>query len=240
MEVPSSIRINLLGQRFERLKVQEFLYMDKFHRAMWKCICDCGKETIVATRSLISNHTNSCGCYKKDRVRQATLKDLTGKRFGKLLILGYSHSDNEKTIWRAICDCGNEKLIRSDSLTKSRKSTQSCGCLQRESASNKRGILNNLWRGGGNGSKYPTEWTHHLREKIRNRDNRKCQYQDCSHTDVVGRKLHVHHIDGDKGNCSEYNLISLCSKHHISIEKTNPENWQDYFYKITGDYEYTR
>ncbi len=29
---------------------------------MWKCICDCGKETIVNRYSLVTGHTVSCGC----------------------------------------------------------------------------------------------------------------------------------------------------------------------------------
>lgn len=28
----------------------------------WRCICDCGKETIVSTSSLLSSETRSCGC----------------------------------------------------------------------------------------------------------------------------------------------------------------------------------
>lgn len=30
----------------------------------WRCLCDCGKETVSLPRSVISGETKSCGCYK--------------------------------------------------------------------------------------------------------------------------------------------------------------------------------
>jgi len=58
--------------------------------------------------------------------------DLTGKRFGKLVVLNleYTKKDkNDKNVfyWRCICDCGNEKVLLRSSLTNNL--TKSCGCL---------------------------------------------------------------------------------------------------------------
>lgn len=39
---------------------------DKSYRKIyWKCLCDCGKETILSTSQIISNKTKSCGCLRK-------------------------------------------------------------------------------------------------------------------------------------------------------------------------------
>lgn len=60
-------------------------------------------------------------------------KDLTGKRFGRLLIeydTGKKNSYN-RILWHCKCDCGNELDISSASLNRA-KPTQSCGCLQKE------------------------------------------------------------------------------------------------------------
>lgn len=60
-------------------------------------------------------------------------KDLTGKRFGRLLVeydTGKKNSYN-RILWHCKCDCGNELDISSASLNRS-KPTQSCGCLQKE------------------------------------------------------------------------------------------------------------
>lgn len=60
-------------------------------------------------------------------------KDLTGKRFGRLLVeydTGKKNNYN-RILWHCKCDCGNELDISSASLNRA-KPTQSCGCLQRE------------------------------------------------------------------------------------------------------------
>lgn len=55
-------------------------------------------------------------------------QDLTGERFGKLLVLRRADSRNGKTRWLCRCDCGNEKEVAAQAL-KSGK-TKSCGCLR--------------------------------------------------------------------------------------------------------------
>lgn len=99
-----------------------------------------------------------------------------------------------------------------------------------------RGDKHIFWRGGK--KEYPKEWTKRLREEIRNRDNRTCQFPDCSYSDAQnGKSLHVHHINGIKSNCTHRNLISLCHKHHNFVERNRSRDWEDYFYSITKDYE---
>ena len=60
----------------------------------------------------------------------SNVKDLTGSRVGKLLLLERKR-ENNKTFYYCKCDCGNEKWIRADNLTKSNP-TLSCGCLSKE------------------------------------------------------------------------------------------------------------
>ncbi len=56
---------DLTGRKFGKLQVIERDWSkDKFRRAMWKCRCDCGSIISQPTRSLLSGHTKSCGCYK--------------------------------------------------------------------------------------------------------------------------------------------------------------------------------
>ena len=94
-------------------------------------------------------------------------------------------------------------------------------------------------KGGEHLKPYPKEWNTRLKESIRNRDERTCQFPNCEYTDVNrNAKLHVHHINGIKTNCEPYNLISLCEKHHVYVEWNDPDDWQEYFYSVTADYEY--
>ena len=59
--------------------------------------------------------------------------DLTGKRFGRLLVIEKmsEHDKNGRLRWRCKCDCENEITIVTHGLT---KGTSSCGCLQKEVA----------------------------------------------------------------------------------------------------------
>lgn len=60
-------------------------------------------------------------------------QDLTGKRFGKLSVIGFSHKTKEETgkirlFWRCLCDCGNPSVSRGDQMKAGR--ALSCGCSQ--------------------------------------------------------------------------------------------------------------
>lgn len=61
-----------------------------------------------------------------------TLIDLTGRKIGRLTVLKRVGSDkNKKTLWLCRCECGNEKVICSNTLLRKNK-TLSCGCLAKE------------------------------------------------------------------------------------------------------------
>lgn len=58
------------------------------------------------------------------------MKDISGKRFGRLLAMEYDHSANHKRFWRCACDCGKVTVIRQDQITTGK--TRSCGCYLKE------------------------------------------------------------------------------------------------------------
>lgn len=61
-------------------------------------------------------------------------KDLTGRRFGRLLVKYYlGRQGHRNSIWMAVCDCGDQRIVRTGHLLNG--STQSCGCLNDELAS---------------------------------------------------------------------------------------------------------
>lgn len=55
------------------------------------------------------------------------LVDLTGQRFGRLLVIEKASYSSRVTYWRCKCDCGREKVIRRDHLIDG--TTVSCGCF---------------------------------------------------------------------------------------------------------------
>ena len=62
------------------------------------------------------------------------LQDLTGMRFGRLLVQKlYGRDAQQKPMWSCVCDCGAEKPIRAANLR--RGHIISCGCFLREQSS---------------------------------------------------------------------------------------------------------
>lgn len=90
------------------------------------CRCDCGNEVEVRQSNLSSGRTRSCGCLR--------VVDLTGQRFGRLLVTALAgkkvYPKSTVLIYRCRCDCGNETEVFASSLRS--KMTKSCGCLNRE------------------------------------------------------------------------------------------------------------
>jgi 5-methylcytosine-specific restriction endonuclease McrA len=57
----------------------------------------------------------------------ATVKDLSGQRFHKLVVLRLTEKVHGRTAWQCQCDCGNIATVSSNALK--RGNTKSCGCL---------------------------------------------------------------------------------------------------------------
>jgi len=95
-----------------------------------------------------------------------------------------------------------------------------CGCAQPVNFNYDKGHWNKfisghnleLYRSANSKCFYPDEWTPKLRARIRERDKHTCRF--CGIEDIDTRFLHVHHIDEDKFNCSEDNLITICNSCH--------------------------
>lgn len=92
-------------------------------------------------------------------------------------------------------------------------------------AENHRGKNASNWQGGKSYLNYPKVWNNHLKREIRKRDNYACRKCGIKEGELK-EKLHVHHIDYNKNNCSNNNLISLCRKCHM---KTNVSSFNRYY-----------
>lgn len=162
--------------------------------------------------------------------------DLTERNFGDWKVLKRDGWGRYKGItWLCECSCGYRGTVDGNSLRRG-VSKRCVNC--RNKINSKRGEDSNFYRhGNGYQYLYPSKWGHSLKESIRNRDDRKCKFPGCTYDDTKrSERLCVHHINGIKENCEDYNLISLCRKHHRIVEN-NPDEWQDYFYLYTQDFE---
>jgi len=120
--------MDLAGGRYGCLTVIKEVDQIKTKRR-WLCKCDCGNEVIALMDSLRSGNTQSCGCYKSEKISETNLNDLSGKRFGKLVVIERfeSRSDLRTSYWLCQCACGNQVAVSSSNLKGG--ITRSCGCL---------------------------------------------------------------------------------------------------------------
>ena len=58
--------------------------------------------------------------------------DISGQRYGRLVAIEQIGARNYMTVWRCLCDCGNEANVALDKLRSGH--TKSCGCLRAEKA----------------------------------------------------------------------------------------------------------
>lgn len=58
--------IDLKGQNFGRLTVQERGGKNKHGHCLWGCVCSCGNYVVVQGEHLRSGHTRSCGCLARE------------------------------------------------------------------------------------------------------------------------------------------------------------------------------
>ena len=118
--------IDLTGKKFNKLLVLERAE-NIGKKVAWRCLCDCGNETIVEGYSLKSGQTKSCGCLKG--------KNLIGQKFNRLTVIEKTsqRTKDRNIIWKCLCDCGKECFIDSSALISN--NTKSCGCLNTETRS---------------------------------------------------------------------------------------------------------
>ena len=123
-------KIDLSGQRFDRLFVESY-HGEGNHSSLWDCLCDCGQHIVVSMSNLKSGHTRSCGCLSRELSKARMVDDLTGRKFGRWTVLGWSKKDyRNQNIWLCKCECGNERELSTGVLQSGM--SKSCGCLKSE------------------------------------------------------------------------------------------------------------
>ncbi|RXZ77222.1 hypothetical protein EBB07_33665 [Paenibacillaceae bacterium] len=127
----SSNRIKMIGDRYGRLTV--ILELERRNNFRYfLCKCDCGEEHTVKMGALRNGSIKSCGCLRDERAKTLRAPDLTNTRFDRLVAIEtVGRAKGNKTfLWRCICDCKNEVIVRGDFLKG--KGVKSCGCLKKE------------------------------------------------------------------------------------------------------------
>lgn len=155
------------------------------------CQCSCGKIVEKGRADVRHGNTKSCGCLKKKLAQERYTKDLTGQRFGKLvvkeIVRDYEKAKQDGAYWLCICDCGNEKVLHRSHL---RQGISSCGCKKQEARRNEVPTL--VGKQFGN-------WTV-LQDFVSNEDNRCVAQCSCGQVSYLDR---YNLTSGGTGGCNK-------------------------------------
>lgn len=194
-------------------------------------------------RKISSSNTHGFRCPKCSHIDAGNKNsiDLTGMEFGKLKVIKYGYSKNNRRYWLCQCSCGSEpKYISVGHLISG--SIISCGCYHIESIS---GENNRNWKGGitaENLSARSSSEYERWRKAVYKKDNFTCQCcgKKCN-------KLNAHHIysfsDHKEIRYDLTNGITMCEKCHYSsiigsfhniygTQNNTPEQLIEYINKI--------
>lgn len=120
-----NVKEKIIGKRFGLLTVTrkiEEVYLEGSY--FYECRCDCGGTIKTTSTKILSGKIKN----RDSSIHQ--VDDLTGQRFGKVTVTSFSHTENAKTYWNCLCDCGNRIVVKGSSLKTG--NTLSCGCLKKE------------------------------------------------------------------------------------------------------------
>ena len=131
--------VDLTGQTFGRWYVLG-VDLDRTGTLTWfRCQCSCGGVKSVVAKSLSNGASKSCGCFAREvsgrprpyREYPSRVKNLTNRRFGRLVVRSIVDRNRLGVRWSCDCDCGKTKLVRGSYLING--TVKSCGCLADES-----------------------------------------------------------------------------------------------------------
>jgi len=176
-----------------------------------KTCIDCGKE--------IDRRSKRCSvcCGKIMKITRIGEGNPSYKGIGNLV--------RDLKYYCVEINCNNQ--ISYENFISGKKRCQSCAMKDRfKNPKNVPAYINGLSR-----EPYPLKWNKRFKESIRKRDDYTCQYCGMTqeeHFEKYGRNIEVHHIDYNRYNCKENNLITLCKIDNIKAN-TNRDYWFTYY-----------
>ncbi|QWU14397.1 hypothetical protein SAMN04487895_101706 [Paenibacillus sophorae] len=124
---------DLIGEKFGKWFVlEQGPKKEKTNLKQWLCVCtECHRtKKLVPETYLVRGLSKSCGCNRNMK----KLKDLTGKRFGNLVVVQRVGLSGHTSTWLCQCDCGGDKIVpRNDLKRKDGRQITHCGCKNKES-----------------------------------------------------------------------------------------------------------
>lgn len=120
-----------IGVRSGRLLTTGVAGKDAAGKIYVDAVCDCGNEVCVDYYCIKSGHTQSCGCFQRDRASETKFMDLSGKTFWYYYVESkYGKDKHGNTLYNCICRCGNRRVVLGYNLASG--TSKSCGCYSKQ------------------------------------------------------------------------------------------------------------
>lgn len=182
----------------------------------WHCKCKCGNQCDVTSRNLITGHTKSCGCLRKESAAKNVI-DMNGYQDQNIKVLERDGSSKGGIArWKCLCKhCGNIFTTQGANIRSGQ--TKSCGCVH---SFNEQQIIKILTE---NNIEFSTQYTFpdllginngHLRFDFAIFKDKK-----LSHLIEYNGLQHYEKPDGEWGK--EYNVLIQNDKRKIEYCKKN-------------------
>lgn len=187
-------------------------------------ICSCGNRTIYRWLEIFGIKTRTLNEAMKGRIpwnKNKKWSEKIKKKFRKAHAGKVLSENHKKNIGKA---------IKGRKLTEKHRRNLSASSYWK----GRKGELHPSWKNGLSFLPYPVEFKY-LRKEIRKRDNYQCQFCGIKEN---GRQLPVHHIDYEKENLDEFNLITLCDPHNLRAN-TDRSKWQ-FLFETIQELRFTR
>ncbi len=69
LEKQMSKMVDISGMKFNRIKVINCANIHRGKKLQWNAVCNCGKKLLVSGAALRSGNTKSCGCLKREFIK---------------------------------------------------------------------------------------------------------------------------------------------------------------------------
>jgi hypothetical protein len=200
------------------------------------CKCGCGEETKLESifihghnskgtnnpmygkihsgetrRKLSQSYKGQLGYWEGKHHSEETRQKMSASAKGNISHKGKYHSEETK-----------QKISRANTgvhLSKEAKKKMSLA-RQREKHWN--------WQGGISFLPYPTTFNKELKQSIKDRDGNECKNPYCEQRSKI---RDIHHINYNKQDCSQFNLITLCKSCNYKAN-FNRKEWKRFYKKI--------
>lgn len=105
---------DITGQQFGDFVVDSFDSTKGKYKYYWNCHCaKCGYKKSVNGSSIKTGNSTRCVCNKSFGRKESLgyEKDISGKIYGNLTVLGYYDTQSARSRWLCQCCCGNKEVF---------------------------------------------------------------------------------------------------------------------------------